>query len=122
MDNQVQFFPKFIEQRIKTKFQLFQGLREEKQDEEIFHRVSEALFSETLKLLEEELDSKQMRELKEEITQIMDSSLGVREGLVGLLGVLKKSQGEVADFGIKLERRLEHLLNFLSIKSIGIRG
>ncbi len=97
-----------FDQKIKSKFKLFKGIRPQKEDEKIYQKIYDALFDEIIKFLYENLNQEQKNKLIEKL-ESANENLRVKI----LLGYLKKTGTNLA----KLSERLDNLLNSISLEN-----
>jgi hypothetical protein len=94
-----------IDEKIKTKLKLFQGLRSEEKDKEIFEKVYDLVFEEIVKFLFENLNPKERQKLTEELEN---------QDINNSLKILLKYLSKIENYYFKLNAKIENLLDSLS--------
>ena len=105
----------YLDQRIKERFQLYKGVRSQKEDDEIYVKIYEACLAEVFLFVEDNLEEFELRALERELKLIKKSDPDViyktYSGIINRLA-------QVPDGAYKLDRRLDHFINNMLIKSL----
>lgn len=104
-----------IDALIKTKFQLFTGVRSREVDQKIYDTLYEVCFDAMMSFLEENLGKKELTELTKAM-EIIDQNIGkdetqkAEEGIIAMQRALGTIQGGQKRLQVKLDMLLDTML------------
>lgn len=103
-----------LDELIKTRSKLFQGVRSVEEDNKLYERVYELCLDEIINFIEENLDEKKVSDLSSQI-----ESMNGKEGADQKIAeIILKAVEEVPDYRFRLYHRLEYFLDKLLVNSL----
>src|SRR3989344_9408335 len=97
-----------LDNKIKKKFRLFEGIRSEEEDKKIYDKIYDLCFDEMVLFLTENLESDELKKFEKELKHLRggrtDSSDGGRENEV--IALLLNYLNKIDNYRFRLDKRL----------------
>lgn len=108
----------YLDKRIRERFKLFKNLRSKQDDEKLYLEIYNQIFKEMIKFLEENLDFSRMSFLIRELRMIEKGIKSEDKKNGAAYDALFRYLSSVPDVLFKLDRRIDHFINNLYVRSM----